>query len=106
MKILCHDESGCIRMFRIYTHEFTRGWPLRSHSGLLSAAAVDSFGRGIFPLLVDSASKDVEAVLFFLPLAGDWSSSSSSSSPGKERASESLDIVSEVPQRRRLPLVS
>lgn len=73
----------------LYTHEFTRGWALGSHSGLLSAAAVDSAGRGVFPFLGVSASKDVEAVLFFLPLSGDWSSSSSSASSGEERALES-----------------
>ena len=46
------------------------GWALGSHSGLLSAAAVGSFGRGVFPLLGDSASKCAEAVLFFLPPQG------------------------------------
>ena len=92
-------------MFGFYTHEFTRGWALGSHSGLLSAAVVDSSRRGVLPFLGDSASKDVEAVLFFLPLTGDWSSSSSSTSPKEERASESSDIVSEVPRRRRPPRV-
>ena len=91
----------------LYTHEFTRGWALGSHSGLRSAAAVDPSGRGVFPFLGDSASKDVEAVLFFLPLVGgDWLSSSSSSSLEEERALESSDIVSEVPRRRPVPLVS
>ena len=66
-------------MFGFYTHEFTRGWALGSHAGLLSAE-VDSSGRGAFPLLGDSASKCMEAALFFLPPAGDSSSSSSSSS--------------------------
>ena len=93
-------------MFRFYAHEFSRGWALGSHSGLLSAAAVDSSGRGVFPFLGYSASKDVEAVLFFLPLAGDWFLSSSSSSPEEERASESSDIASEVPRQQRPPLVS
>ena len=88
-----------------YTHEFTRGWALGSHAGPLSAAAVDSSGRGAFPLLGDSASKCAEAVLFFLPPAGDSSSSSSSSSSEAERASEPSDIVSEVPRRRRPPRV-
>ena len=85
-------------MFGFYTHEFYRGWALGSHSGLMSVA-VDSSGRGVFSFLGDSASKDVDTGLFFLPLAGDWFSSSSSSSLEEERASESLDIVSEVPQR-------
>ena len=90
----------------LYTHEFTRGWALGSHSGLLSVAVVDSSRRGVFPFLGDSASKDVEAVLFFPPLAGDSSSSSSSSSLEEERASESSNIVSGVLRRRRPPLVS
>ena len=81
----------------MYTHEFTRGWALGSHSGLLSAAAVDSSGRGVFPLLGDSASKDVEAVLFFLPPVGDSSPSSYSSSSEEEWAFESSDLVSEAP---------
>ena len=97
IKTSCHSESGCVSVVGFYTDEFTRGWALGSHSGLLSAA-VDSSGRGVFPFLGDSASKDVEAVLFFLPLAGDWFSSSSSSSPEEERASESSDIVSGVPR--------
>lgn len=46
------------------------GWALGSHAGPLSAAAVDSSGRGAFPLLGDSASKCAEAVLFFLPPHG------------------------------------
>ena len=99
VKILFHDESGCISVFRFYTHEFTRGWALGSHSGLLSVAAVDSSGRGVFPFLGDLASKDVEAVLFFPSLARDGPSSSSSSSPEEDRASKSSDIVSEVPRR-------
>ena len=91
----------------LYTHELTRGWALGCHSGLLSIAAADSSGRGVFPFLGDSASKGVEAVLFFLPLAGgDWFSFSSFSSPEEERASKSSDIVSKVSRRRRLPLVS
>ena len=104
IKVLCHGKSGRISMFGFYTHEFTRGWALGSHSGLLSAA-VDSSRRGVFPLLGDSASKDVEAVLFFLPPTGDSSSSSSSSSSEEEWALESSDFVSEAPWRRRLPLV-
>ena len=99
IKILCHDKSGCISVFRFYTHEFTRGWALGSHSGLLSAAAVDSSGRGVFPLLGDSASKDVEAVLFFLSPTRDSPSSSSSSSSSEEGwALESSDFVSEAPR--------
>ena len=54
----------------LYTHEFTRGWALGSHAGPLSAAAVDSSGRGALPLLGGSASKCMEAVLFFLPPQG------------------------------------
>ena len=105
VKILCHDETGRINVFGFYTHEFTRGWALGSHSGLLSAAEVDSSGRVVFPLLGDSASKCPEAVLFFLPPAGDSASSSSSSSLEAERALEPSDIVSEVPRRRRPPRV-
>ena len=91
----------------LYTHDFTRGWTLGSHSGLLSVAVADSSGKGVFPFLGDSASKCVEAILFFLPLArGDQISSSSSSSLEEERALESSDIMSEVPWRRSLPLVS
>ena len=70
VNILCHDEFGCINVFGFYTHEFTRGWALGSHAGLLLAAAVDSSGRGAFPLLGDSASKCMEAALFFLPPLG------------------------------------
>jgi len=91
----------------LYTHDFTRGWTLGSHSGLLSVAVADSSKKGVFPFLGDSASKCVEAVLFFLPLVGgDWLSSSSSSSLEEERALESSDIVSEVPWQRWPPLVS
>ena len=77
----------------LYTHEFTRGWALGSHSGLLSVAAVDSSGRGVFPFLGDSASKDVEAVLFFPPLTGDGSSFSSSSSLQRKIGHWSLRIL-------------
>ena len=87
------------------TYEFTRAWALGSHSGLLSAAVVDSSGKGVFPLLGDSASKDVEADLFFLPPVGDSSSSSYSSSLEEERALESSDFVSEAPRLCRLSLV-
>ena len=88
-----HSESWMRKCVRIlYTHEFTRGWALGSHSGLLSAAAVDSSGR-FFSFLGDSASRDVEAVLLFLPLTGDWSSSSSSTSPEEEQ-DRSLRILS------------
>ena len=91
----------------LYTHDFTRGWTLGSHSGLLLVVVADSSGRGVFPFLGDLACKGVEAGLFFLPLAGgDWFSFSSSSSPEEERASESSDIMSKVPRRRRPPLVS
>ena len=94
-------------MFGFYTHEFTRGSALGSHPGLLSAAAVDSYGRGVFPLLGDSASRNMEAVLFFLSPAGDSSSSTSSSSSSEEGwALESSDFVSEAPQRQRPPQVS
>ena len=55
-------------VFGFYTYKFTKGSALGSHSGLLSVAPVDSFCRGIFPLLGESASKELEAVLFFFPL--------------------------------------
>jgi len=71
VKILRHDETGRINVFGFYTHEFTRGWALGSHAGLLSAVIVDSSESGDFPLLGDSASKCMEAALFFLPPAGD-----------------------------------
>ena len=58
------------RTWILYTYKFTRGWALGSHAGPLSAAAVDSSGRGAFPLLGDSAFKCAEAVLFFLPPQG------------------------------------
>ena len=105
VKILRHDETGRINVFGFYTHEFTRGWALGSHAGLLSAAAVDTSRRRAFPLLGDSASKCMEAVLFFLPPAGDSSSSSSSSSLEAEHALEPSDIVSEVLRQRRPPQV-
>ena len=54
----------------LYTHDFTRGWTLGSHPGLLSVVVADSSGKGVFPFLGDSASKCVEAIVFFLPLAG------------------------------------
>ena len=50
-----------------YTYDFTRGWALGSHSGLLSVAVVDASGMDVLPLLGESASKDEEAALFFLP---------------------------------------
>ena len=92
------------------TYDFTRGWALGSHSGLLSVAVVDASGMDVLPLLGESASKDEEAVLFFLPLVGDSGSSSSSSSsyssspssssfsPEDGGSLESLNFVSEVPR--------
>ena len=69
-----------MRVRILYTYDFSRGWTLGSHSGLLSSAVVDASGREPFPLFGDSASRDEEAVLYFPPLVGDFSSSSSSSS--------------------------
>ena len=79
--MLCKSETGYMNVSGfLCTHDLARGLTLGSHSGLLSVAAVDSSGREAFPFLDVSASKRVEAVLFFLPLAGgDWLSSSSSS---------------------------
>ena len=57
-------------MFGLYTHEFTRGWALGSHAGPLSAAVVDSSGRGAFPFLGDSASKCRRPSSSFFPPRG------------------------------------
>ena len=49
------------------TYDFSRGWALGSHSGLLSAAVGDASEREFFSLLGGLASKEVEAVLFLPP---------------------------------------
>lgn len=52
------------------THDLARGLTLGVHSELLSVAMVESSEREDFPFLDAPASKRVEAVLLFLPLAG------------------------------------
>lgn len=73
-----------MRLWISYTYDFSRGWTLVSHSGMLSAAVVDASGREPFPLFGDSASGDEEAILFFPPPAGGLSSSASSYSSSEE----------------------
>ena len=70
------------------TYNSARGLSLGRHSELLSVAAVELSGREAFPFLDASASRRMEAGLFFLPPQGEWISSSSSSSSSSLVAEE------------------
>ena len=89
------------------TYDSARGLSLGRHSELLSMSHAELSARETFPFLDASASRCVEAALFFLPPSGGEllsSSSSSSSAAGEEWVSASSDVTSEVPLRRRPPL--
>ena len=90
------------------TYDSARGLSLGRHSELLSVSGAVSSARQALPLLDASASRCVEAALFFLPPSGGelLSSSSLSSSVGEEWVLASSDVTSEVPLRRRPLLVS
>ena len=90
------------------TYDSVRGLSLGRHSELLSMSHAELSTRETLPFLDASASRCVEATLFFLPpLGGELlSSSSSSSSVGEEWVSASSDVTSEVPIRQRPLLVS
>ena len=62
------------------THDAARGFSRGHGSGLLSTSHVELSAWELFPLLDASASRCVEATLFFLPPSGGESLSSSSSS--------------------------
>ena len=89
------------------TYDSARGLSLGRHSELLSMSHAELSARETFPFLDASASRCVEAALFFLPLLGgeSLSSSSSSSVAGGEWVSVFSDVTSEVPLWRRPPLV-
>ena len=89
------------------TYDSARGLSLGRHSELLSMSHAELSARETFPFLDASASRCVEAALFFLPPSGGelLSSSSSSSVAGGEWLSASSDVTSEVPLWQRPPLV-
>ena len=73
------DASGLFS-----THDSARGLSRGCGSGLLSTSHAELSTREPFPLLDASASRFVEAALFFLPLSGGGLLSSSSSSSAAE----------------------
>ena len=87
------------------TYNSARGLFRGHRSGLLSTSHTELSAMEAFAFLDASASKSMEAALFFLPPAGDPSSFSSSSSLEAEQTLEPSDIVSEVPRRRRPPRI-
>ena len=88
------------------TYDLARDLSLGRHSELLSISHAELSARETLPFLDASASRSMEAALFFLPPSGgELLSSSSSSSTGEEWVLMSLDVASEVPLRPR-PLLA
>ena len=89
------------------TYDAARGLLRGRCSGLLSTSHAELSARGPFPLLGASASRFVEAALFFLPPSGgELLSTSSSSLTVEKRISVSSDVMSKAPLRQRPLLVS